>query len=70
VPDHIRSFQALAELVRIYRGGLGERDLGSQEWLHLHDPPLIELGPLDRPIVTDEGARVIGELLKTWENQT
>jgi hypothetical protein len=68
--DPISHLNALAELVRIHRGNYGKRDVAAFAWLEQHDPPLVYIGPLSVPLVTDEGARVVGELVATWVEQT
>jgi hypothetical protein len=66
----VTHFRAMAELVRIHRGASGEMDVDAFRWLLQHELPLAHIGPLSSPMVTDEGARLISELLAIWEDQT
>lgn len=65
----VTHFRAMAELVRIHRGASGEMDIDAFRWLLQHEPPLAYLGPLSSPMVTDEGAALIEELVATWEGK-
>jgi hypothetical protein len=67
--DPISHLNALAELVRIYRGNYGKSDVAAFMWLERHEPPLVYVGPLSCLMVTDDGARVVGELVATWVEQ-
>ncbi len=64
----------IAELLRVH---LRKSDVYSSfvdgdalRTLTSHEPPLVELGPTSSRMLTEEGARVVGELIATWEEQT
>jgi hypothetical protein len=73
MPD-VSHAQCIAELLRVH---LRSRDVYSRlvdgdalRVLTSHEPPLVELGPTSSRMLTEEGARVVGALIATWEEQT
>lgn len=64
-PEHYA--RCICQLFRVHLGDVSTIDGQALRELMEHQPPLVQLGPLSNQRITEDGLRVVGELIAAFE---
>lgn len=62
--------RCICQLFRVHSGDTSTIDSKALQELMEHQPPLVRLGSLSRQRLTEDGLRVVGELIAAFEEAT